>query len=153
MKYLTQITVDVPLSEFIRKFDNPDHMQLWQKDLVSYQLLGGIPGKEGAQMELKYIMGKREILMVETILKRNLPHEFHATYDAKGVHSVQKNYFKAESENTTKWISESEFQFRGVFMKLMAFLMPGAFKRQSLKFMKDFKSFAEGSSPAQKKGV
>ncbi len=150
MKYFTEITVDVPLSEFIRKFDNPDNMKLWQKDLLSYRLLSGMQGKEGAQMELKYKMGKREILMVETILKRNLPHEFHATYDAKGVHNVQKNYFKAETENTTKWISESEFQFNGFFMKMMALLMPGAFKKQSLKFMKDFKSFAEGHTSNQK---
>ncbi len=143
MKYLTEITVHVPLSEFIRKFDNPENMKLWQKDLLSYRLLSGMQGKEGAQMELRYKMGKREILMVETILKRNLPHEFHATYDAKGVHNVQKNYFKAETENSTKWISESEFQFNGFFMKMMALMMPGAFKKQSLKFMKDFKSFAE----------
>jgi len=81
--------------------------------------------------------------MIETILKRNFPHEFHATYDAKGVHNIQKNYFKAVNENTTKWISESEFEFSGFFMKLMGFLMPGMFKKQSVKYLKDFKAFAE----------
>ena len=146
MKYLTEITVHVPLSEFIRKFDSVENMKQWQKDLLSHHHLSGLPGKEGARMELKYRMGKREIVMIETILKRNLPHEFHATYDAKGVHNTQKNYFKAEGENSTKWISESEFQFNGFFMKMMALLMPGAFKKQSLKFMKDFKAFAEGNT-------
>ncbi|GGD43460.1 SRPBCC family protein [Muriicola marianensis] len=145
MKYLTEITVDVPLAEFIKKFDNPENMKLWQKDLLSVEHLSGIPGKEGAQMELRYKMGKREVIMVETILKRNLPHEFHGTYDAKGVHNIQKNYFKPLGENSTKWISESEFHFSGFFMKMMAFLMPGAFKKQTLKFMKDFKNFAEGN--------
>lgn len=145
MKYLTEITVDVPLVEFIKKFDNPENMKLWQKDLLSVEHLSGIPGKEGAQMELRYKMGKREVIMVETILKRNLPHEFHGTYDAKGVHNIQKNYFKPLGENSTKWISESEFHFSGFFMKMMAFLMPGAFKKQTLKFMKDFKNFAEGN--------
>ncbi|MEY8019786.1 SRPBCC family protein [Muriicola sp. SD30] len=146
MKYITEIVINVPLAEFIRKFDNPENMKFWQKDLISYKVLSGIQGKGGAQMELTYKMGKREIVMIETILKRNLPHEFHATYDAKGVHNVQKNYFKAIDENKTKWISETEFQFNGLFMKVMGFLMPGAFKKQSLKYLKDFKAFAEKSS-------
>ncbi|WP_372944808.1 SRPBCC family protein [Muriicola sp.] len=146
MKYLTEITVEVPLAEFIKKFDNPENMKLWQKDLISVEHLSGIPGKEGAQMELHYKMGKREIVMIETILKRNLPHEFHGTYDAKGVHNIVKNYFKSLGENSTKWIVESEFQFSGFFMKMMAFLMPGAFKKQTLKFMRDFKNFAEGNT-------
>lgn len=145
MKYLTEITIHVPLAEFIRKFDNAENIHQWQKDLLSYRNLSGIPGREGAQMELIYKMGKREIVMVETILKRNLPHEFHATYDAKGVHNVQKNYFKAVGEDATKWISECEFQFNGFLMKTIAFLMPGSFKKQSIKYMKDFKAFAEGS--------
>ena len=72
-----------------------------------------------------------------------MPHEFHVTYDAKGVHNIQRNYFKAIDENTSKWISESEFEFNGIFMKLMGFFMPGIFKKQSLKYLKDFKAFAE----------
>ncbi|MEO2058942.1 MAG: SRPBCC family protein, partial [Mesonia sp.] len=40
-------------------------------------------------------------------------------------------------------ISESEFQFSSFAMKVMGFLMPGAFKKQSLKYMKDFKAFVE----------
>jgi len=148
MKYITEIVVNVPISEFIRKFDNAENMKHWQKDLVSYKQLSSIPGREGSQMELVYKMGKREIAMVETIIKRNLPHEFHATYDAKGVHNIQKNYFKAIDENSTKWISETEFQFDGFFMKAMGFLMPGTFKKQSLKYLKNFKAFAEGNSSA-----
>ena len=150
MKYISEITIHLPLSEFVRKLDNPDNMKHWQKDLISYKQLIGNPGEEGAQMELIYKMGKRELILIETILKRNMPHEFHATYDAKGVHNIQRNYFKAIDENTTKWISESEFQFSGTFMKLMAFFMPGTFKKQSLKYLKDFKAFAEkGTSLSQ----
>jgi hypothetical protein len=149
MKYISEIVVNIPLSEFVKKLDNPDHLKHWQKDLVSYKQISGEAGKEGAQMELKYQMGKREIILIETILKRNLPHEFHATYDAKGVHNVQKNYFKAIDEDSTKWISESEFQFSGFFMKAMSFLMPGAFKKQSMKYLKDFKAWAEEGRSAQ----
>ena len=94
-------------------------------------------------MEVEYEMGKRSLVMVETILKRNLPHEFHATYDARGVHNIQRNTFEELDGNHCRWISESEFQFSSLPMKLMGWLMPGAFKKQSLAYLRDFKNFAE----------
>jgi hypothetical protein len=53
-----------------------------------------------------------------------------------------KNRFEETASGTTIWYTQNEFRFEG-FMKLMAMLMPGAFKRQSFKYMKLFKSFAE----------
>ncbi|MBT8184651.1 MAG: SRPBCC family protein [Eudoraea sp.] len=143
MKYTTEIIVELPLSEFVEKLDNPENMKHWQKGLVSYKPLSAIQGKEGSQMEMHYKMGKREVVLIETIIRNNLPHEFHATYEAKGVHNIQKNYFKEIESHSTRWISETEFQFSGFMMKLMAFFMPGAFKKQSLEYLRDFKAFAE----------
>lgn len=150
MKYTNEITIDLPRPEFIKKLDNPENMKHWQRELVSYKVLSGTPGKEGAQMELRYITGNRKIVMIETIMKRNLPYEFHATYDAKSIHNIQKKYFRDVDDHTTKWISEAEFQLNGVMLKLMGFLMPGIFRKQSVKYLKDFKAFAEiGTSVAQ----
>ncbi len=145
MKYTTEIVVDVPREEFIKKMDDSDNMKHWQRGLIGYEQLSVNPGQEGSRMSLSYEMGKRKMDMVETIIKRNLPEEIHMTYDTKGVHNIQKNYFKEEN-GSTRWISESEFQFSGLGMKLMGFLMPGAFKKQSLKYMQDFKAFAENGT-------
>ncbi|MEM1259333.1 MAG: SRPBCC family protein [Bacteroidota bacterium] len=142
MKYTTEVLIDLPREEFLKKLDNPENMKHWMRGLQSYEHLSGSPGSEGAQMNMKFKMGKRAMEMVETIIKKNLPEEFHTTYDTKGVHNIQKNYFKEEN-GKTRWISESEFQFEGFGMKLMAFLMPGAFKKQSRKYADDFKNFAE----------
>lgn len=149
MKYSTEITIALPRDEFIKKLDNPEHMKHWQRGLSSYTQLSGKPGQEGSRMELHYTIGKREMVLIETILKRNLPYEFHATYDAKGVHNIQKNYFKVLDGQGTLWIAESQFEFSSLFMKLMAFFMPGAFKKQSRQYAEDFKAFAEkGTSVA-----
>ncbi|MBW8243868.1 SRPBCC family protein [Muricauda oceani] len=145
MKYTTEIVVDVPREEFIKKMDDPNNMKHWQRGLIGYEQLSKIPGQEGAQTSLSYEMGKRKMDMVETIIKKNLPEEMHMTYDTKGVHNIQKNYFKDEGDKT-RWVSETEFQFSGFGMKLMGFLMPGAFKKQSLKYMQDFKAFAENGT-------
>jgi Icc-related predicted phosphoesterase len=71
-----------------------------------------------------------------------LPDEFSGTYDAKGVFNVVKNRFVSLPDNRTKYISEQEFRFSG-FMKIIGFLMPSAFKKQSMKYLSDFKNFVE----------
>ena len=120
MKYTTEIIVDLPRKEFIQKLDNPDNMKHWMRGLTSYEVISGEPGQEGARMNMKFKMGKRDMEMVETIIKSNFPEEFHATYDAKGVHNIQRNSFHEVNENQTKWVSESEFQFASFGMKAMA---------------------------------
>jgi len=149
MKYSTEIEINLPRDQMVALLDDPDNMKHWQKGLISYKILSGEAGKEGAQMELEYKMGRRQLVMVETILKRNFPSEFHATYDAKGVHNIQKNFFEELGEHRCKWTSESEFQFSSLPLKLMSWLMPGAFKKQSMAYLADFKRFAEeGTSVA-----
>ncbi len=143
MKYTTEIIIDLPREEVIRTLDNPENMKHWQKGFVGYKLIQGSAGKEGAKTELEYQMGKRNVVMVETIMKNQFPEEFHAHYDAKGVHNEQSNYFYELEGGKTKWVSDSMFKFAGFGMKLIAFLMPGAFKKQSLKYLNDFKNFAE----------
>lgn len=144
MKYSNEILIDLPRAQVIELFDNSDNMKFWQKGFVSFSTFEGEAGKVGAKAHLKYKMGKRDIEMVETITHRNLPEEFHGTYETKGVYNIQKNFFKEEDEKT-RWISEAEFQFSG-FMKLMAFLMgKKPFEKQSCEFLEDFKSFAEGN--------
>ncbi len=146
MHYTCEITIDLPRDRMVEILDQPENMQHWPRGLLSYRQLSGQPGQEGAQMELEYQMGKRQLVMVETIIKRNMPFEFHGTYDTKGVHNIQKNYFEALDDGRSRWTSECEFQFSGFMMKLMGWLMPGAFKKQSMKYLEDFKQFAEAGT-------
>ena len=141
MKYSNEIEINLPRKKVIELFDNPDNLPKWQEGFVSFEPISGKPGEEGAKAKLKYKMGKREVEMIETITKRNFPDEFHGTYEAKNVYNEVNNFFIAQ-KNSTNWISENIFKFTG-FMKLFAFFMPGVFKKQSLKYMKDFKEFAE----------
>lgn len=143
MKYTSEIEIELPRDEMLALLQDPQNMKHWQRGLQTFRQLSGEPGKEGAQMELEYQMGRRHLLLVETIIKNNLPDELHMTYDAKGVHNIQKNYFEVSGERHCKWISESEFQFSSFPMRLMGWLMPGAFRKQSKVYLQDFKNFAE----------
>lgn len=144
MKYSSEIEINQPVGRVIELFDNPDNMSQWMKGLQSFEPLSGNYGQVGSKARMVFKMGKREIEMIETITVRNLPDEFSGTYEAKGVFNIIKNKFIPLGENRTKYISEQEFQFRG-FMKIIGLLMPGAFKKQTMKYLTDFKHFAEKS--------
>lgn len=145
MKYTLEVEIDRPVQEVTELFDNPDNLKYWMDSLVSFEHLTGIPGQPGAQSRLLFKMGKRNVEMIETITTRNLPEEFSGTYEANGVYNEIRNKFEPLSGNRTKYTAENSFEFRG-FMKLVAFLIPGAFKKQSLKYMEDFKDFAENNN-------
>jgi len=150
MTYTVEITVDVPLEEFVHKMDDADNMKHWQEGFVKYEFLDGTPGSEGAMMKFYYDMGRRKMELVETIIKNGFPHEFHAQYEAPGMNNIQKNFFSETPDGKTKWVSESTFLSDKWMYKIMMKLMPGAFKKQSLTFMKNFKAFAEtGASVAK----
>ena len=146
MKYICEEIIALPLEETIAKMDNAENMVHWQHGLIGYRQLNGEPGADGAQMELSYDFGKRKMTLVETIISNKFPHSFEATYITGGVENIQKNVFEKMPNGHTKWIQNSEFKFGSFGMKAMGFLMPGAFKKQSKKYMASFKAFAENGT-------
>lgn len=142
MKYTVEVTINRPRQKVVELFDNPELMPKWQKGFVSMQHVSGEVGQPGAKSNLVYDMNGRKIEMVETIITRNLPDEFSATYDARGVHNVVVNRFYEDGPDKTRWVMENEFNFSG-FMALIGLLMPGSFRKQTLEDINRFKTFAE----------
>lgn len=143
MIYSITKTINAPRARVVELFDNPDNMSKWQPELISFDHFEGELGKPGAKSRLKYQMGKREVEMIETIELRELPDRFDGIYEAKGVWNRVRNTFVDKGE-TTEWIIETEFRMKG-FMKLMEWFMPGAFKKQTAKFMDRFIEFVHKS--------
>ncbi len=142
MKYTVDIIIEKPIDQVVALFDDPDNLAKWQPGFVSAEHIEGEYGVPGSKYKLKYKMGKRDIEMIETLTVRDLPREMSGTYEARGVFNIVKNFFEPISENQTRWRSDQEFQFTG-FMKFIAMLMPGSFKKQSMQYLKHFKEFAE----------
>lgn len=141
MRYTCEITIDLPRERVVELFDDPGNLAKWQPGLVSFEPVSGTPGQVGAKSKLRYQMGSRTVDMVETVVSRNLPEEFSGTYEAKNVYNQVSNRFYPEG-NGTRWVVDTDFRFSGL-MRFVALLMPGAFKKQTRKFLLDFKHFAE----------
>lgn len=142
MRYTVSIEINAPIDEVVRRFDNPDNLREWMPGLVSFEHMEGTPGEPGAKSKMVFQMGKRRIEMIETVTERNLPSRFAGTYEAKGVYNEVGNSFSAIDANTTIYSSDQYFDFKGA-MKIIGWLFPGAFKKQSLKYLQDFKQFVE----------
>lgn len=145
MLYTHEIQIDLSRTKVIELFDTTENLKEWQTGLQGYEFITGELGKEGSTMKLDFMIGKRQIELLETITKKNLPEEFEGKYEWKGGWNTLKNTFIELGENKTVWISETEMHHSG-FMKVVGFLMPGSFKKNSFKFMENFKQFAESQS-------
>lgn len=67
--------------------------------------------------------------------------------------SAARERFTETGLGTTLWVSENEYRFSSLLMRLVGLLMPGAFRKQSLQHMQDFKAFAEhGKDVREAKG-
>ncbi|MGX7667406.1 SRPBCC family protein [Flavobacterium pedocola] len=144
MKYNCEVEINQPVNRVIELFDNADNLTKWMEGLESFEPLSGTPGQPGAKSLLKFKMGKRRMEMTETVTVRNLPEEFSGTYEMDGVTNNIKNSFIAVSDTKTLYRTENEFIIKNNFvMKMFALLMPGLFKKQSMKYLESFKKFAE----------
>ena len=147
MNYRLELEIEGSKEKVASLFADPENMKLWQEGFVSREQIIGTPGEEGSKAKLTYNMGKRKIEMIETVTKSNLPDELIGTYETDKVWNEVATTFKTSSAGRTLLVSDVTFKFSG-FMKVIGFLMPGAFKKQSEKYMTDFKKFAEADPSA-----
>lgn len=145
LKYTNEVTIQKPIDQVTALFADPTRISEWQPGFISMEQLEGVPAQVGSKVKLRYKMGKREIEMIETITVNDLPREFSGYYEAKGVKNGVNNYFEALNDDSTRYYAENEFHFSG-FMKLMGWLMPGAFRKESQKVLDRFKAFCESQA-------
>ena len=146
MKFYCRVVIDAPIKKVIHLFDDPDNLNKWQDSFISLEHLEGIPGQPGAKSRLTYKIGNREIELTETIVKKNLPSEFSALYEIPTMTNKVKNSFSTIDIHQTEYIVEVEYtEIRGFIPKLTALLMPGIFKKQTQKWLDQFKVFVEST--------
>ncbi len=147
MKYTRTTVIDLPRARVVELFDDPDNLSKWQEGLQSFEHLSGEPGQPGSTARLVYEHRGRNVEMIETIVTRNLPDEFSGTYETEGVWNEVRNSFVEEGPNRTRWVTETDFRFSSIRMRLMGIFMRPLFGRQTQKFLNDFKAFAEREGP------
>ena len=75
--------------------------------------------------------------------ERNLPDEFNGTYERPGGKNTLRNRFIEAGPNRTIWESTCAYKFSSPMLQLMGFFFRGMLRKQNIKFLQNFKEFAE----------
>jgi hypothetical protein len=153
MKYAVSIEIALPVERVVQLLADPAQLPKWLRGLVLHEPLSGIHGQVGTTSRVVMQMGKQKFEGTETITRRE-PADLHRIPKGSVVHfereivgegmwSAVRDRFSEAGPQTTLWQSESEYRFSGFMMRLVALVMPGAFRKQSQLHMQDFKAFAE----------
>jgi hypothetical protein len=163
MKYTVSMEIPLPRERVAQLLADPAHLPKWLRGLVLHEPLSGVHGQVGTTSRVVMQMGQQRIECTETITRRE-PVDLHGIAREDVVRFdreiVGKDMWSAASDRltetgpeTTLWVSENEYRFSSLLMRLVGLLMPGAFRKQSLQHMQDFKAFAEhGTDVREAKG-
>jgi len=144
MKFKCTVTIEQPISKVIRLFDDPANLKEWQDGFISTTVISGKKGTKGAKSLIKIKAGNNIVELTETILVKNLPQELNALYEHKHMDNIVVHRFVPVTANSTQWTSEIEYiRFKEWIPRLMASLFPGMFRKQTQKWLENFKKFAE----------
>ncbi|TDD12045.1 SRPBCC family protein [Nonomuraea deserti] len=153
MKYTNSIEIALPREKVAQLLADPAHIPKWLRGLVLHEPVNGIHGQLGTKARVVMQSGQRKIECTETITRRDpadlhgIPKESVVHFDREivgaGMWSVVRDRLTEANPETTLWVSESEYRFSSLLMRLVGLLMPGSFHKQSQQHMQDFKAFAE----------
>jgi hypothetical protein len=153
MKYTVSIKIALPRERVVQMLADPIHIPKWLRGLVLHEPMRGLHGQVGTESRVVMQMGQQKMELTETITRREptnlheIPKDSIVHFDreivAKGMWSVVREQLTEAGPETTLWVSENEYRFSDLPMRLMALFMRSAFSKQSQQIMQDFKAFAE----------
>jgi hypothetical protein len=153
MKYTVSIEIALPRERVVQMLADPARLPMWLRGLVLHEPLNGMHGQVGTKSRVVFQTGQQKFEGTETITRREPadPHgipsgsvvHFEREIVAKGMWNAARERLTETGPETTLWESENEYRFDGLPMRLIGLLMPGAFRKQSLQHMQDFKAYAE----------
>ena len=148
MKFTCSVDIDAPLDKVIKCFENPSYLDRWQEDFDSFTSLSGNPREVGGMNKLLYNVPKKnkQIQLIETIEKNNLPNQFVALYEHKHMINTMDSRFLELNNGMTRWTAHLNYsKINGFLPKAMSLLFPGMFKMQTQKWLDNFKDFVENN--------
>lgn len=150
--FTVAVEIDLPRAQVIERFDDPQNLFKWQKGLLRIEPISGVPGQPGAKMRLVYENRGRTMELIETVTERKLPDVFSGVYEWHHGRNTLHNRFIEVGPNRTRWESTCEYHFTALLPKVMGFLAPGMFRRQSHGFLEGFKAFCEQGRDVRQEG-
>ena len=163
MEFTVSLRIARPRARVLELLTDPAHHAARLRGLVTHELVEGREGPVGAVSRVVMRAGKGTMEARETITLRepeqlaDLPSDAVVRYErglaAEGMWSVARERLQDAGDGTTLWVSENEYRFDALPMRLLAPLMRDAFRKQTLARMEDFRAFAEHGTDVREEGA
>ncbi len=150
MKYTCTVEIPLNRNKCIDLWLDESQYKEWQDGFQYKKWIEGEPNQLHSKSEILIISGKRKIELEEYILDNDLPSSIMGKYDHVHMTNTQKISFEVISPDATLIQSEVEYTaFHAFLPRMMAKLFPGMFKKQSQKWLDQFKILAERENESQ----
>ena len=144
MKYTCTTEVPLKREDCIKLWLDESQYDKWQDGFQYKKWTKGIPNQKDSISNILFIQGKRKIELEELITENNLPSYIKGNYTHIHMTNTQKVSFEHISSQKTLVTTEVEYtEFKSFIPKMMAKFFPSLFKKQSQKWLDQFKSLAE----------
>jgi carbon monoxide dehydrogenase subunit G len=153
MKYRNSIEIAQPRDRVAAVLADPAHLPNWLRGMVLHEPIRGEHGQVGTTSRVVLQSGKQTFEIIETITRREpadlteIPRgavvHFERESVGGGMQGVVRDRLTEVNPETTLWVSDSEYRFDGLIMRMIGLVMPGTFRKQSQQHMEDFKAFVE----------
>ena len=106
MEYVCSVIINKPIQVVVDLWDNKSNYKNWIAYFSHVNYVSGLPGMIDSVSEIIYNYGNSELILKETILHNNLPHEKTVLIEVNGDLIEQGNSFVAIDENRTEYIQK-----------------------------------------------
>jgi len=143
MKFKLETIINKPRADVWKAFDNIENLQKWQPTLTTHELLSGTPGQPGALTKLTYEEAGREFSLVEKIIRHAEPNELTSVFESVYADNVVENKFIQQDPDQTLWVTETEYTFKTLVMKIMGNILKKNYIKRTQREMERFKEMVE----------
>ena len=143
MKYKIELPIHKPRLEVWKFFRDPAKTRLWQRSLKQIDLVNGLADQPGAESIWLYKEHDQEFSLTEKVLQAEEPFRFESVFENEFASNTVNNSFLEQSDGTTLWISETEYKFKTLLMKIMGPVYKKNYVARSQKQMERFKEAIE----------
>jgi uncharacterized membrane protein len=147
MKFKCTVSINASIEQVVLLFDNVDNLHHWQEGFISHKYLAHKSPNNHSKARLVYKMGGKPMELIETIHTKNLPEELFASYEHIHMDNTMLSSFVSIDDKLTRFNVIIEYTvFHSFLPKMMAKFFPGMFRKQTQKWLDNFKIFVESES-------
>lgn len=142
IRFTQQITIRRPVEDVFRAYTDPGQLAAWQPGLEDVETHATVKGYDEPVTRLKYKLGRRVMIVIQSIHSVHAPTHYCVEYTLKGMHHTVTHVFEARGPSETAWTAVSEIRFSGL-MRLFGRRMRAGLEEQGNILMKNFKGYLE----------